>query len=603
MLVWKLAVKRRELLTGLTALLAGGCTEQALPQRRASRPPAAFTSAGTGWLNVTSSRFAGGAAGNGTNDDTAAIAAAVAAAQSSHRPVYLPAGTYLITRDPFAPGSGGSYSVVGDGPAATVIQPSARFTGTYAMDLTFTVTANAVELSGVSFDLNAKRTLNGIRLGNVTAGMQTTQPLIDNVQVSYGATALTLDGGTIGYSVRKFSCENMTGSGIHITNSHGTSQPNGDLSDILVRNSVAGATAQGVLIDSWSTGTAINNLRVLGHPTRVIRTGIKIYHAHPPSGSEGDFIQATNCITDAISGPGLALTNCRQIQSTNNFWSCLEGSANYGVVIDAGQYFRFVNDEIAGSGVSYTNSPDDIAFTTCEFPATGTIRGVHHVPGSRPPTNLQIDLQSLSGRNSPAYQLTNDLPTFYSALTTPAAIGAAEVRLTNGPVYETFPSRLMNNAALSLTAGNIYMWRIWLPKGLPVTRIVWMSGNARYAAGTGIHYWSALYAASGGVAHGAPLAQSADSAAPSIPATSLQVMPLARPYVITASGYYYLALHLSMTGGTMPNGSGYLGISGTNNIAPKAAYVYATGYRSGTAPSASGPGAGSLGGEIYMGVS
>lgn len=545
----------------------------------------------------------GGAAGNGIADDTAPIAAAVAAAQTSSCPVYLPAGTYLITKDPFAPGNGGSYTIMGDGPGVTVIKPSRAFAGGYAMDLTFTVAANAVQLSGIYLDLSAKPTLNGIRIGNTSASGQTSQPLIHNVRVGYGATALTIEGGTVGYSVRKLYCGNMTVSGIHIMHSYGTSAPGGELSDVLVQNSVVSGTAHGVLIDAWCTGTTLNNLRVLGHPARVIRTGINVYHPAPPVGANGDFIQATNCITDAIAGPGLALTNGRQVQSTNNFWSCLYGSDSYGVAIDGGQYFRFVNDEIAGCGVSYTNGPDDVAFTSCEFPATGTIPGVHHMPGSRPPTNLQIDRQSLSGRNLAAYQLTNDLPVLYSALTDPAAIGAADARLAGGPVFEAFPARFMNTATIPLTVGDIYMGRIWLPKGLPVTAIVWMSGDADYAAGTRVHYWSALYAPSGGVANGPALGQSADNAAPTIRAHSLQVMPLARPYVISGSGYYYIALHLSMTGGTMPNASGYLGLGRANDLIPKTAYIYNTGYAAATAPAASGPGAAPLSGQIYLGVS
>ena len=601
--MWKLPIRRRELLAGVVGVVAGGASEKALSHGEHRRPAVTFAATGADWLNVRSSHFMGGAAGNGIADDTAPIAAAVAAAQASRCPVYLPAGTYLITKDPFAPGNGGSYTIMGDGPGITVIKPSRAFAGAYAMDLTFTVTANAVKLSGVYLDLSAKPTLNGIRIGNTSVGAQTSQPLINHVRVGYGATALTIEGGTVGYSVRKFYCGNMTVSGIHIMNSYGTSRPNGELSDVMVQNSVISGTAQGVLIDAWATGTALNNLRVLGHPARVIRTGINVYHPSPPVGGDGDFIQATNCITDAIAGPGLALTNCRQVQSTNNFWSCLYGSDSYGVAIDGGQYFRFVNDEIAGCGVSYTNGPDDVAFTSCEFPATGTIPGVHHVPSSRPPTNLQIDRQSLSGRNLAAYQLTNDLPVLYAALTDPAAIGAADARLAGGPVFEAFPARFMNTATIPLTSGEIYMGRIWLPKGLPVTRIVWMSGDADYVAGTGVHYWSALYGASGGVADGSPLGQSANNTAPVIRAFSLQVMPLATPCVVSASGYYYIALHLSMTGGTMPNASGYLGLSGANALIPKTAYIYATGYASDTAPIASGPGAAPLGGQVYLGVS
>ena len=601
--MWKLPIRRRELLAGVVGVVAGGASEKALSHDGGNRPVVTFTASGADWLNVRSSDFKGGAAGNGIADDTASIAAAVAAAQASSSPLYLPAGTYRISKDPFAPGNGGSYAIVGDGPEVTVIKPSPTFAGAYAMDLTFTVPAKALRLSGFHLDLSANPNLNGIRIGNSTANMQTSQPLINDVEVGFGATALTIEGGTVAYLVRNFNCANMTTSGIHITNSYGTSPPNGGLSDVLVRNTVVSGTAQGVLIDAWSTGTALNNLRVLGHPANVIRIGINVRHPSPPSGPDGDFIQATNCVTDATTVTGFALTNCRQVQSTNNFWSCLHGSDGYGVAIDGGQYFRFVNDEIGGCGVSYSNGPDDVAFTSCEFPATGTIPGVHHMAGSDPPTTLHIDRQSLSGRNSDGYQLTNDLPALYAALADPAAVGAAETRLTDGPVFEAFPARFINTAGIPLAAGATYMGRIWLPKGLPVTNIVWMSGDADYAAGTGVHYWSALYGASGGVASGPPLGQSADNTAPAIRPSSLQVMPLATPYVIGGSGIYYVALHLSMTGGTMPNAAGYQGVSRANGLIPKTAYSYGAEYVSATAPTASGPGAAPLAGQIYLGVS
>ena len=143
--MWKLPIRRRELLAGVVGVVAGGASEKALSHGEDSRPAVTFTATGADWLNVRSSHFMGGAAGNGIADDTAPIAAAVAAAQASRCPVYLPAGTYLITKDPFAPGNGGSYTIVGDGPEMTVIKPSRAFAGAYAMDLTFTVTANRCE--------------------------------------------------------------------------------------------------------------------------------------------------------------------------------------------------------------------------------------------------------------------------------------------------------------------------------------------------------------------------------------------------------------------------------------------------------------------------
>lgn len=78
-----------------------------------------------GWVNpsVWVSVKEYGATGNGSADDTAAIASAYTAAANTRKPLYFPAGNYVVTGLPdFADGS----MIIGDGPRATTI----RYNGT-----------------------------------------------------------------------------------------------------------------------------------------------------------------------------------------------------------------------------------------------------------------------------------------------------------------------------------------------------------------------------------------------------------------------------------------------------------------------------------------
>jgi hypothetical protein len=373
---------------------------------------------------------------------------------------------------------------------------------------------------------------------------------------------------------------------------------------VLITNTDTSVTsAQGILIDCFTTGITMKAVRVLGSARIAFGGGIVYDSATAPSGYNGAFLQAVNCVTDGIQGTGLALRNCRQLQSSNNFWSCLHRTANYGVSIDGGVYFRFVNDEIGGCGVTYSGAPTDIAFTTCEFPATGTVAGVHHLSASDAPADLQIDRQSLSGRNGSGYQLTNNLAAFYGALTDPAGIGAVEAYPGVGPIYENLAARYVNAEKTPLTSGDVHLFRIWLPKGLPVTNICWCSGSTAFTPGAAIHYWAALYAASGGVASGAPLTQSADDSSPVIAASAVQQVPLQAPYVTTAAGHYYLSLFLAQLGGTMPSVMSFAGVGTLTNMTPKGGYIHSRGYDAGTAPVLSGNGVASLANLFWMGVS
>lgn len=541
-----------------------------------------------------------GADQTGGSDSTTAIQNAINAAQASGGAVYAPPGTYLISST-LGPNSAGTLWFFGAGPEHTILNASASFTGTWVMDFTFTTSAPNVTFEGFEINMTSNKPMNGLRIGNSQSGDQADRSRIINIKTRYGATALELDSGTSNFTVRDFYPMNPSVSGLHITNSHSLGIPNGSVSDMLCTNTdSAVVTTQGVLIDCFCSGIALDNVRVIGTASNVYNNGIVYNSASSPSGTNGAFIQATNCITDAITGPGLSLTNCRQFQSTNNFWSALLNTANYGVNINGGFYFHFINDEISGCGVNYSNAPNDISFTACAFPSTGNTAGIHSMPGSNPPTNIRIDRASLYSANTGGnYQLTNNLGTFYATLTDPEAIGFVRERYTNGPVAENYFFDRINTSNTALTSGDIYAMRIWLPAGFPVNDLYWSTGATAFIAGTTTHYWMSLYAASGGIGSGAPLVQSTDNTSPTIGATTLQAVPMSSQYVIPTTGYYYIALFLSSTGGspTMPTAANYGGISALTNTAPKICYIAETGYSSGTAPTS--PGSSSSIGNVF----
>ena len=539
------------------------------------------------------------ATGDGVTDDTIAVQNAVNKAQLSGGVVFFPPGRYLMTKT-LSPGGSGPFSMQGAGPASR-IRASATFTGTWLCDLTFGIGAADVQISDMTFEASLNPTLNLLRVGN-SAG-PTDGLIIRHCKFRYGAYALAIDGGCTQFTVRDVRIQNST-AGMHITNSTAQSQPNGVIDNVQVSitdNTVT--TTQGLLIDTYMTGLALNAFQAKGTASNVFNAGI-VVNVSTPTGTNGEFVQSTNCVTDGITGPGLSLTNCRQWQSTNDFWSSLVSTANYGVVINGGSYFRFTNCEISGSGVQYLNAPDDIAFSSCEFPATGTTAGVHQMPGANPPTNIQLDPTSLNYSSHGTPQLTNTLGTFYTALTSPASLGFVPVRLTvNGPVIENFPADKITTNNTALTLGSVFMMRIWLPKGLPINTFYWCVGSTPFTAGTTTHYWMALYAATAGIAAGNALVQSTDNTGPTLSVSTVQAVSTSAQYVTTATGYYFVSLFLSSTGGspTAPTVQNFAGVSGITNLNPKFCYIEQTGYASGTAPNASGSSAG-IGNEFWCGV-
>lgn len=135
-----------------------------------------------------------------------------------------------------------------------------------------------------------------------------------------------------------------------------------------------------------------------------------------------------------------------------------------------------------------------------------------------------------------------------------------------GCLGETLPRITVNSAtqAIGATTGTVYMAGIWLPAGLKITNVSWVTGGT--AAGTPTHWWLGI-ADSGGVQRG----HTADQTTGAIAANTLVTKALASTYTTTATGLYYVLI--SVTATTNPTASGVATPTNMNVTSPLLAGV------------------------------
>lgn len=126
---------------------------------------------------------------------------------------------------------------------------------------------------------------------------------------------------------------------------------------------------------------------------------------------------------------------------------------------------------------------------------------------------------------------------------------AAMQGLPTNALNQTLPRYAVNSAtqAIGANTGTVYMAGLWLPTGVTVSNISWVTGST--AAGTPTHWWLGI-ADSGGVQRG----HSADQTTGAIAANTLITKALTAAYTTTYTGLYYLLI--SVTATTNPTSSG-----------------------------------------------
>lgn len=139
-------------------------------------------------------------------------------------------------------------------------------------------------------------------------------------------------------------------------------------------------------------------------------------------------------------------------------------------------------------------------------------------------------------------------------------------------IAETFPRCVGASATatqtIGATTGTVYMAGVWLPVGMTITNISWITGTT--AANTPTHWWL-------GLANSAGLQQAhtADQTTGAIAANTLITKALTATYQTTTTGLYYLLL--SVTATTNPTATGLpVPISNMNLATPILAGVSAT---------------------------
>lgn len=183
------------------------------------------------------------------------------------------------------------------------------------------------------------------------------------------------------------------------------------------------------------------------------------------------------------------------------------------------------------------------------------------------------------------YQNNFAADTFDGSLTT----AALEPSYTNpSALFETFNFQQSgqgsaNTRALGGTTGTVYMIPVWLPAGLLINHIVWLSGTT--AATTPTHWWV-------GIADhaGTQQAHSADQTTTAIPANSVISTGLSAQYQTVRSGIYFILISITATTNPTAVGLAAPTVPGAN---PSGSLI------SGVSPSAAHPTPGTDGVTAY----
>ena len=113
--------------------------------------------------------------------------------------------------------------------------------------------------------------------------------------------------------------------------------------------------------------------------------------------------------------------------------------------------------------------------------------------------------------------------------------------------FQSFDRRLAISAAWAPASGTLTMTGIWLPQGMTVNAITFMSGATAESGGT--HLWYAIYRAD----TLALMAQSTDNTGAAAFGASLSLrQALTAPVVTPYTGLYYLGFLCAMSAGGVP---------------------------------------------------
>jgi hypothetical protein len=384
------------------------------------------------------------------------------------------------------------------------------------------------------------------------------------------------------------SCFNYANNhyGLHVTSSEANATITG-----FTEHGPTGSAVASIITDSGTTAV-ITNPNVITATSYAAGTSVLVSPALTAinASAAAGALSVTN--GTAVTGTGTSDVSITESSSTSRafgtkvagdtemrYYINAKGDANYGAGSSTDfQFLRLATGVLGASKSFQVGSGTDIGSN-----GVGVLKAAN---ASTIPTTNPSGGAAAYTRNGAWW--TRDPNGVVSTMISPSEFSSSPT----GCLGETFPRCLGSSATatqtIGATTGTVYMMGVWLPAGLTITNLNWITGTT--AAVSPTHWWL-------GIANSAGLQQAAtaDQLTAAIGASALKTVALSATYTTTATGLYYLLL--SVTAGTNPTATGLPApIPNMNLAAPVLAGVSATtqsapgtnGTTSYTAPASAG---------------
>jgi hypothetical protein len=402
---------------------------------------------------------------------------------------------------------------------------------------------------------------------------------------SDSAAGYILSGGA-GNSLT--SCFNYANNlySIHVTGGEANATISG-----FTEHGPTGSAVNSILVDSGTTAVIVNP-NVVTATSYAAGTSVLVSPAATAvnASAAAGSLSVTN--GTAVTGTGTADVSITESLSTSRafgtkvagdtemrYYINAKGDANYGAGTSTDfQLLRLATGVLGASKSFQVGSGTDIGSN-----GVGVLKAAN---ASTVPTTNPAAGAAAYARNGAWW--TRDPNGVVSPMISPSEFSTSPT----GCLAETFP-RCMGSTAtatqtIGATTGTVYMMGVWLPAGLTITNMSWITGTT--AAVSPTHWWL-------GIANSAGLQQAAtaDQTTAAIGASALKTIALTATYTTTSTGLYYLLL--SVTASTNPTATGLaVPITQMNLATPVLAGVSATtqsapgtnGTTSYTAPASAG---------------
>lgn len=334
------------------------------------------------------------------------------------------------------------------------------------------------------------------------------------------------------------------------------------LSNVFISTSATQTVANGVTVNSATSGQ-----------WSVLRNVTGVYGGLPTG----------NHITYGTGTGGFVLDNCNSNQSAATQYAAeylIVGQASsnntFGSIVSGDSFKRWVSNANGAFTWGPGNAAGDTVLQRAAAGVLGTSKNFEIGGVSGLGDNGVGELQLANATTIPTTNPTGGGVGYATAGTQwwrdsagVVSVGISPSEFSASPtgcLGETLPRIVVNSAAQAIgaTTGTVYMTAIWLPAGLKITNLNFVTGTT--AATSPTHWWLGLANSAG-----LQLAHCSDQTSAAIGASSLITKALTSAFTTTYTGTHYLLL--SVTATTNPTASGIAAPTNMNVTSPLLAGV------------------------------